>query len=140
MTTTNQVGGAVFNGPEAADIIGITYRQLDHWDTSGLVKPSLTKADGQGSRRQYVYGDLMDLLVVKTLTDFGVGFELIRRVMKHKGRFVRNDPRWMLVVYENEVRITDVNQMKTLTEPKVQIMVPLAPLQETLNRRLRDDR
>ena len=137
MSTQVATDDLALNGPQVARLVGITYRQLDHWDTTGLVEPSLTKADGQGSRRQYSYADLMDLLVVKTLADFGVGFDLIRRVMKHRGRFVRTDSRWMLVVHEDEVRIVDVTKMKSLTEPKVMVMVPLAPLCGTLNERLR---
>ncbi|NBS94246.1 MAG: MerR family transcriptional regulator, partial [Betaproteobacteria bacterium] len=79
VTTQLVTDDLALNGPQAARLVGITYRQLDHWDTTGVVAPSLTKADGQGSRRQYSYADLMDLLVVKTLADFGVGFNLILR-------------------------------------------------------------
>jgi DNA-binding transcriptional MerR regulator len=137
VTTQLVTDDLALNGPQAARLVGITYRQLDHWDTTGVVAPSLTKADGQGSRRQYSYADLMDLLVVKTLADFGVGFNLIRRVMKHRGRFVRTDPASMLVVREDDVRIEDVTKMKSFTEPKVVVMIPLARLCGTLNERLR---
>ena len=137
MTTQLVTDDLALNGPQAARLVGITYRQLDHWDTTGVVAPSLTKADGQGSRRQYSYADLMDLLVVKTLADFGVGFNLIRRVMKHRGRFVRTDPSSMLVVREDDVRIVDVTKMKSFSEPKVVVMIPLARLCGTLNERLR---
>jgi len=137
VTTQLVTDDLALNGPQAARLVGITYRQLDHWDTTGVVAPSLTKADGQGSRRQYSYADLMDLLVVKTLADFGVGFNLIRRVMKHRGRFVRTDPSSMLVVREDDVRIVDVTKMKSFSEPKVVVMIPLARLCGTLNERLR---
>ena len=38
---------------KAAQIVGITYRQLDYWARTDLVRPSLADASGSGSRRQY---------------------------------------------------------------------------------------
>ena len=34
-----------------AEIVGITYRQLDYWARTDLVRPSLADAQGSGSRR-----------------------------------------------------------------------------------------
>ena len=44
---------AGFSGTQAAKIVGITYRQLDYWARTDLVRPSLAEATGSGSRRQY---------------------------------------------------------------------------------------
>ena len=38
-----------FSGREAADIVGITYRQLDYWARTDLIRPSLADAKGSGS-------------------------------------------------------------------------------------------
>jgi DNA-binding transcriptional MerR regulator len=40
-----------FSGTKAATIVGITYRQLDYWARTDLIRPSLTDAAGSGSRR-----------------------------------------------------------------------------------------
>jgi len=66
-----------FRGPEAAKIVGITYRQLDHWARKDLVTPSLAAAHGSGTQRCYSYEDLLELKVVKSLRDAGVSLSRI---------------------------------------------------------------
>ena len=46
-TSPRQVG---FSGRKTAEIVGITYRQLDYWARTDLVRPSLADAKGSGSR------------------------------------------------------------------------------------------
>jgi len=67
-----------FSGKEAADIVGITYRQLDYWARTDLVRPSLADAKGSGSRRRYSYRDLIELKLVKALLDAGQKLERVR--------------------------------------------------------------
>jgi hypothetical protein len=43
-----QVG---FSGRRTAEVVGISYRQLDYWARTDLVTPSLAEARGSGSRR-----------------------------------------------------------------------------------------
>ena len=54
---------AGFSGTKAATIVGITYRQLDYWARTDLIRPSLADASGSGSRRLYSYRDLLELRV-----------------------------------------------------------------------------
>jgi DNA-binding transcriptional MerR regulator len=72
-----------FTGPKAAEIAGITYRQLDHWARTDLVRPSLQDAAGSGSRRQYSYQDLLELRLVKTMIDAGLKLENVRNVFSY---------------------------------------------------------
>ncbi len=67
-----------FSGKRTAEIVGITYRQLDYWARTDLIKPSLTPATGSGSRRLYSYQDLLELKVVKSLLDAGLKLEAVR--------------------------------------------------------------
>jgi DNA-binding transcriptional MerR regulator len=67
-----------FSGAAAAEIAGITYRQLDYWTRTGLVSPSLAAASGSGSRRRYSYTDLLELRVIKSLLDAGIKLENVR--------------------------------------------------------------
>jgi DNA-binding transcriptional MerR regulator len=67
-----------FSGKRAADIVGISYRQLDYWARTDLIRPSLADAHGSGSRRRYTYRDLLELKLVKTLLDNGIKLESIR--------------------------------------------------------------
>lgn len=72
-----------FTGPQTAQLAGISYRQLDHWARTDLVRPSLQDAAGSGSRRRYSYQDLLELKLVKTLLDAGLKLESIRNVFSY---------------------------------------------------------
>ena len=72
-----------FSGKKAAEAVGITYRQLDYWARTDLVRPSLTDASGSGSRRRYSYTDLLELKVIKTLLDAGIRLESVREVFSY---------------------------------------------------------
>lgn len=67
-----------FSGRQTAEIVGITYRQLDYWARTDLVRPSLTDASGSGSRRRYSYGDLLELKIIKRLLDAGISLPAVR--------------------------------------------------------------
>lgn len=69
---------ASFSGKRTAEIVGITYRQLDYWTRTNLIRPSIEAAQGSGSRRRYGYTDLLELKVIKTLLDAGIRLESIR--------------------------------------------------------------
>ena len=68
-----------FSSTRTAEIAGITYRQLDYWAREDIVRPSLTKASGSGSRRLYSYRDLLELRVIKTLLDSGIKLQQVRK-------------------------------------------------------------
>lgn len=72
-----------FSGRKTAEIVGISYRQLDYWARTELVTPSLAEARGSGSRRLYSYRDLLELKVIKTLLDSGIKLESVRRVFNY---------------------------------------------------------
>lgn len=69
-----------FSGKSTAEIVGISYRQLDYWARTDLIRPSITDAAGSGSRRLYSYNDLLELKVVKNLLDSGIRLEQVREV------------------------------------------------------------
>ncbi|CAN5746203.1 hypothetical protein BH23ACT2_BH23ACT2_18240 [soil metagenome] len=72
-----------YSGKKTAEIVGITYRQLDYWARTNLVRPSVTDAAGSGSRRKYSYRDLVELKVIKTLLDAGIKLESVRTVFTY---------------------------------------------------------
>jgi DNA-binding transcriptional MerR regulator len=71
-----------FRGPAVSELVGISYRQLDHWTRTGLVTPSVRQADGSGSQRVYGFEDLVRLRVIKRLLDAGVSLERIRAALE----------------------------------------------------------
>lgn len=76
--TSNPSLAQSFSGKRTAEIVGITYRQLDYWARTDLVRPSISDATGSGSRRRYGYQDLLELKVIKTLLDAGIRLEMVR--------------------------------------------------------------
>ena len=72
-----------FSAKKTAEIVGITYRQLDYWARTDLIRPTQTDAAGSGSRRAYSYQNLLELKVVKNLLDAGIRLELVREVFAY---------------------------------------------------------
>lgn len=64
--------------PIACQVAGITYRQLDYWARTDLVKPSIRGAKGSGSQRLYSFKDILVLKIVKGLLDTGISLQNIR--------------------------------------------------------------
>ncbi len=74
-----ETGG--YRGPQVCNLVGITYRQLDYWARTGLLRPSLAEARGSGSKRLYSYRDVLELKVIKQLLDAGVSLQSARRAV-----------------------------------------------------------
>ncbi len=72
-----------FSGKATAEIVGITYRQLDYWARTDLVRPTLADARGSGSRRSYSYRDLLELKLIKTMLDSGIKLESVRDAFEY---------------------------------------------------------
>ncbi len=72
-----------FRGPQVCGIVGITYRQLDYWARTDLVRPSLHDANGSGTQRLYSYRDLVELKVIKSLLDAGVSLQTARKAIDY---------------------------------------------------------
>ena len=72
-----------FRGPQVCKIVGISYRQLDYWARTDLVRPSLADAKGSGTQRRYGYTDLVELKVIKSLIDAGVKLQTARKAIEY---------------------------------------------------------
>lgn len=84
-----------YRGPQTCKVVGITYRQLDYWTRTELVTPSVQEATGSGSQRLYSFNDLLQLKVIKSLTDAGASLQKVRQAIE----YVRNhlDDDWSKV-------------------------------------------
>jgi len=86
-------GPAGYRGPAVCQMVGISYRQLDYWTTTGLITPSVRDAEGSGSQRLYSFEDIVQLKVIKRLLDTGVSLQRIRTAMdfvRARGLSLRN--------------------------------------------------
>jgi predicted RNase H-like HicB family nuclease len=68
------------------ELIGISYRQLDYWARTGLVRSSVKQAAGRGTRRVYSFPDLVALRVVGQLREAGVSVQTIRKAVSYLKR------------------------------------------------------
>ncbi len=72
-----------FNTKAVSKIAGLSIRQIDYWDRTHFVKPSVSEASGYGSIRLYSFNDLIQLKVAKTLMDKGVSLQKIRKALNY---------------------------------------------------------
>ena len=80
-----------FPAKRTAEIVGITYRQLDYWARTDLVRPT-SPAAGSGSRRTYSYKNLLELKAVKNLLDAGIKLESVRSAFGYLREVLDQDP------------------------------------------------
>lgn len=71
-----------FSGPMVCRLTGVTYRQLDYWARTDLVTPSITAAQGSGSKRTYAYSDVLEVKVIKSLLTSGVSLSRARQAVE----------------------------------------------------------
>jgi len=64
-----------FNSRTASRIVGVSLRQIQYWDERGFLRPSV-RAAGRGSKRLYSFSDLINLKVVKDLSNHGLSLQL----------------------------------------------------------------
>ena len=75
--------GDGYRGPLVCKIVGITYRQLDYWARTDLVRPSVCDANGSGTQRRYSYRDLVELKVIKRLLDADISLQAARKAIEY---------------------------------------------------------
>jgi predicted RNase H-like HicB family nuclease len=72
-----------YNTKTVCKIIGLSRRQVDYWDRSHFIKPTVNEASGYGSVRLYSFTDLIQLKVAKTLKDAGISLQKIRKSLNY---------------------------------------------------------
>jgi DNA-binding transcriptional MerR regulator len=91
MTDTINDSSLGYRSPQVCTVVGISYRQLDYWDRTGLLGPSLQTAAGSGSQRLYSFQDIVTLRVVKRLKDAGTSLHKIRQAFEQLEEEVGED-------------------------------------------------
>ena len=80
-----------YRGPQACKIVDVTYRQLDYWTRTGLVVPSIQAAQGSGTQRLYSFNDLLQLKVIRSLTDAGASLQKVRQAIDYVRDHLEDD-------------------------------------------------
>ncbi|MDR3152404.1 MAG: MerR family transcriptional regulator [Bifidobacteriaceae bacterium] len=70
---------AGYKGPQVCAAVGITFRQLDYWTTTGLVTPSIRVSHSSGVHRLYSFKDIVFIrLIAKITGDLGISLQKVR--------------------------------------------------------------
>jgi DNA-binding transcriptional MerR regulator/predicted RNase H-like HicB family nuclease len=72
-----------FSADVARRLAKVSYRQIVYWDETGLVRPSIQRARGKGSRRIYGFEDVVELRVVAGLLAVGVKLPAVRKAVRY---------------------------------------------------------
>jgi predicted RNase H-like HicB family nuclease len=72
-----------FNTKTVIRITGLTQRQIDYWDRTHFIKPSIKEASGYGTARLYSFIDLVQLKVARMLIDKGISLQKIRKSINY---------------------------------------------------------
>jgi DNA-binding transcriptional MerR regulator len=73
--TSTEVTERWYYSRDVAKILGLTNRQLQYWDESGVFSPT----DKSTRRRKYTFSDLIQLSVIQRLLARGVSLQKIRK-------------------------------------------------------------
>lgn len=124
-----------YTGPEAAQIVGVTYRQVDYWERTDLVTPSLRPAQGSGTRRSYSYRDLVELRIVRAMLDSGMTLNAARDVIHTMQGVSGNLAELALVVDDSGSRCVDTDQLVEIVRSGTSMLnvLPLAGVLEALD-------
>lgn len=91
-----------YRGTVAADVAGITYRQLDYWARKRILEPSINPSHGSGSRRLYSFKDVVILCVLKRLLDAGVNLQNATRAVRYLVRQTKRQLARVTIVCDGE--------------------------------------
>jgi DNA-binding transcriptional MerR regulator len=125
-----------YRGPQVCKIVGITYRQLDYWARTDLVRPSICDANGSGTQRLYSYTDLVELRVIKQMLDAGIALQSARKAVESLRNFGEDLASVRIVIQGATVVLAETDQqvMDLMREGQgVLNIVPLAPVVQTIS-------
>lgn len=114
----------------------ISYRNLDYWARTGLVRASIRSAGGRGSRRLYAFEDLVALRVVRQLRAAGIPLQAIRRAVRYLQAHAEKPLTTVALVADGKrvlVSAGDARSMIDATaEGQVVIAIDVAPIRKHL--------
>ncbi len=125
-----------YRGPQVCKIVGITYRQLDYWARTDLVRPSVMDANGSGTQRLYSFRDLLELKVIKQMLDAGISLQSARKAVESLRGF-QNDVASARIVIQGPTVVlaeTDQQVMDLLRggQGVLSVVLDVEPLQQTI--------
>ena len=134
-----------FNTKTVVKLTALTQRQIDYWDRTHFIKPSIKEASGYGTGRLFSFEDIVQLKVAKTLIDKGVSLQKIRKSITYlkknfpdikkplaEMRFL-TDGETIFVITKNEKAILD-----TLSKGQMVFALAIGEIIEQLKGKIRN--
>jgi len=125
-----------YRGPQVCKIVGITYRQLDYWARTELVRPSVMDANGSGTQRLYSYRDLVELKVIKQMLDAGISLQSARKAVESLRAFDQDLASVRIVIQGPTIVLaqSDEQVMDLLRggQGVLSVVLDIEPLQQTI--------
>jgi DNA-binding transcriptional MerR regulator len=125
-----------YRGPQVCKIVGITYRQLDYWARTELVRPSVMDANGSGTQRLYSYRDLVELKVIKQMLDAGISLQSARKAVESLRKFDEELASVRIVIQGPNIVLaqSDEQVMDLLRggQGVLSVVLDIEPLQQTI--------
>jgi len=125
-------------------IVNLSKRQLDYWDRTHFIKPSISEASGYGSVRLYSFTDLLQLKVAKTLKDAGVSIQKMRKSLnflkKHRPEIEKPMAELKFITDGESIFVLTSNKnvvLDTLREGQFVFSIALGKIFEELNGELK---
>jgi DNA-binding transcriptional MerR regulator/predicted RNase H-like HicB family nuclease len=117
-------------------LTGISYRNLDYWARTGLVRASIRAAGGRGTRRLYAFEDLVALRVVKQLRGAGIPLQAIRRAVRYLQMHAEKPLTTLALIADGKRVLVNSGDPRTMidatSEGQVVIAIDVAPIRKHL--------
>ncbi|MER3395169.1 MAG: MerR family transcriptional regulator [Acidimicrobiia bacterium] len=128
-----------FRAPEVCEVAGVTYRQLDYWSRTGLVKPGIKDASGSGTRRLYSFKDLVLIRAIKGLIEAGMSLQKIREAIDYVRGAMTEDPSELtLIATEGTILVFGPGEESRLIDAlkggQISLSIALGPLYNELKK------
>ena len=118
--------------------MGITYRQLDYWARTDLLRPSVELRQPELVAVVATLRDLLELRVIKTLLDAGIHLKSVREVFAFLRRHVTADiASAHIVIAGNQVMLCEADQLvKYSNRPGTMNVLPLSGVKDDIDAQL----
>ena len=142
MTSSAEQGSDLtgYRGPQVCKIVGITYRQLDYWARTDLVRPSVMDANGSGTQRLYSFRDLLELKLIKQMLDAGLALQSARKAVESLRKFGNDATAVRIVIEGPKVVIAETEEqwLDLMRDGQGVFSFNVAPVAETIQQQLFD--
>jgi DNA-binding transcriptional MerR regulator len=124
-----------FRGPQVCAITGITYRQLDYWLRTGVVRSSISAASGSGSQRRFSRADLQLIALAACLFNVGIPGDVTRSTVATLATADLDNVMFVVVRGPQVTLATTVDELvaAVMGDPALSIVVPAAEVVAKVN-------